>query len=124
MASKNFKHVHITGFSYNEAITGVFGITLSKKILPMQLIHDGKTAQSLPRFKFPKSLSLSDNPKHFSNTAELLKFLDKITISCAKSESERLKLEPSRPELLILDVLRSHPESVIPVGMDNYGQAS
>ena len=90
----------------------------------MQLIHDGKTAQSLQRFKFPKSLSLSDNPKHFSNTAELLKFLDKITISCAKSESERLKLEPSRPELLILDVLRSHPESVIPVGMDNYGHAS
>ena len=34
-----------TGFTYKQAITGTFNITLSANLLPMQLIHGGKTAQ-------------------------------------------------------------------------------
>ena len=105
MATKNSKHVHVAGFSYKQAITGTFGITLSNKFLPMQLIYGGKTVQSLPKFKFPESFSLSANPKYFSNTTESLKLLDEIIIPYVKNERERLKLEPSQPALLILDVL-------------------
>ena len=104
MATKNSKHVHVAGFSYNQAITGTFGITLSYKFLPMQLICGETTAQSLPEFKFPESFSLSANPKHFSNTTESLKLLDKIIIPYVKNERERLKLEPFQPALLILDI--------------------
>ena len=46
MATKNSKHVHETGFSYKQAITGTFGILLSNRFLPMQLIYGGKTTQS------------------------------------------------------------------------------
>ena len=95
----------LAGFSYKQAITDTFGITLSNKFLPMQLIYGGKTAQSLPKFKFPESFSLSANPKHFLNTTELLKLLNEIIIPCVKNECERLKLEQSQPALLILDVL-------------------
>ena len=62
MAEKNSRHVHIAGFSYKQAITAAFGITHSNDFLPMQLIYGGKTAQSFPKFKFPKSFSLSANP--------------------------------------------------------------
>ena len=86
MATKNFKHVHVAGFFYKQGITGTFGIILSKKFLPMQLIYAGKTAQSLPKFKFPESFSLSANPKHFSNTAESLKLLDEIIIAYVENE--------------------------------------
>ena len=103
MATKNSKYVHVPGFSYKQAIAGTFGITLSNKFLPMQLIYGRKTAQSLPKFKFPESLSLSANPKHFSNTTESLKLLDEIIILYVKNEREQLKLEPSQPALLILD---------------------
>ena len=74
------------------------------KFLPMQLTNVGKTAQSLPKLKFPESFSLSANPKHFSNTTESLKLLDEIIIPYDKSERERLKLEPSQLALLILDI--------------------
>ena len=55
MASKNSKYVHVADFSYKQAITGTFGITLPNKFLQMQLIYGGKTAQNLPKFKFPES---------------------------------------------------------------------
>ena len=96
--------VHVAGFSYIQATTGTFGITLSNKFLPMQLIYGGKTAQSLPELKFPESFSLNANPKHFSNTTESLKLLDEIIIPYVKNEGKQLKLEPSQPTLLILDV--------------------
>ena len=104
MATKNSTHVHVASFSYKQAITGTFDITLSNKFLPMQSIHGGKTAQSLPKFKFPELFSLSANPKHFSNTMKSLKLLDEIIIPYVRNEQERLKLEPSQPVLLILDV--------------------
>ena len=87
MATKNSKHVHVAGFSYEQAITGTFGITLSNKFLLMQLIYGGKTAQGLPKFKFTESFSLSANPKHFSNTMESLKLLDEIIILMLKTNA-------------------------------------
>ena len=104
MATKNCKHVHVDGYSYKQVITGTFSITLSNKFLPMHLIYVEKTAKSLPKFKFPESFSLSGSPKYFSNTTESLKLLDEIIIPYVKNERKRLKLEPSQPALLILDV--------------------
>ena len=52
MANKNFNDVHVAGFSYKRAITGIFGNTLSKRFLPMQLIHGGK-ASHLAEIQIP-----------------------------------------------------------------------
>ena len=46
----------------------------------MQLICGGTANQSLPRFKFSKTFSLSVNPKHFSNTFESTKIIDEVII--------------------------------------------
>ena len=70
----------------------------------MQLIYGGKTAQSFPKFKFPKSFSLSANPKHFSNINESLKLLDEIIIPYVEIERKRLNLEETQHALLIMDV--------------------
>ena len=78
MAAQNSKHVHVAEFTYKQAIAGTFDITLSANFLPMQLIYDGKTAQSFPKFKFLETLTSSVNPKHFTNTEEPLKLLEEI----------------------------------------------
>ena len=70
----------------------------------MQLIYGGKTGQSLPKFKFLESFSLGANLKHFLNTTESFRLLDKIIIPYVKNELKRLELEPSQTTLLILDV--------------------
>ena len=76
---------------------------LVAKFLPMQLIYGGKTAASIPKFNFPKSFSLSANPKHFSNTEESFKQLDKITIPYVNSERGNIGLNRQHA-LLIMDV--------------------
>ena len=59
----------------------------------MQLIYEGKILQSLPKFKFPSSFSLSTNEKHYRNTTESLQLLVDIIISYVKWEHERYKLD-------------------------------
>ena len=64
MAKKGANSVAIAASSDKRCIKGTFVITLKGDFLPIQLIYGGKTAPSLPRFKFPESFSLSVNPKH------------------------------------------------------------
>ena len=71
LAKKGSKLVSIPGS------TDSFIITLSGKLLPIQLIYDGNTKESLAPFKFPESFSLSANPKHVSNKAQSLKVIAK-----------------------------------------------
>ena len=104
MGAKNSNHLHVVEFTYKQAIIGTFGITLSANVLLIQLIYDGKTVQSFPKFKFSETFSMSANLKQFSHTEESLKFLEEIIIPYVKDEQEKLKLEPSQPALMMLDV--------------------
>ena len=106
MAQKGSSNIAIHGSTYKNAITATFGITYDNQFLPMQLIYGGKTLQSLPRFEFPKSFSLSANEKHFSNTTESLKLLDEIIIPYVISERERQQLDINHRALLLMDVFR------------------
>ena len=71
----------------------------------MQLTYRGKTKQSLPRFIFPKSFSLSANPKHFSNKVESLKVIKEITLPYVKQQRQELE-KPDQADILIMDVFR------------------
>ena len=78
MALKGSKTVPIKGSTEKRMITATFTITLDGHFLPVQLIYGGKTSKSLPRVNFPKSFSLSANPKHYSNEQESIKVLEEI----------------------------------------------
>lgn len=105
MAKRGAKSVSIAGSSDKRCITGTFVITMEGCFLPMQLIYGGKTKQSLPRFKFPESFSLSVNPKHFSNTEESVKIVNEIIVPYVEAEREKLA-NLDQAALLILDVFR------------------
>ena len=90
-------YVHVLRFTYKQAITGTFGITLSANFLPMQLIYDRKTAQSFPKSKTPETFILECKLKSFLHT-----------IPYVKDYQEKLKLEPSKPALTVLDVFSGH----------------
>lgn len=86
MAKKGAKSVSIPGSSDKRCITGTFAITLNGGFLPLQLIYGGKTTQSLPRFKFPKSFQ-----KHFSNTnKESIKVTEEIVLPYVEKQLEKL----------------------------------
>ena len=104
LSRKGTKHVAIKGQSFRKAITATFGITFDQKFLPMQLIYGGKTEKSIPKVKFPESFSLSANEKHFSNTHESLKLIDKIITPYVEQQREMLGLGDEQQALLIIDV--------------------
>lgn len=104
LAPRGETSVTVEGSADKRMITGTFAITLHRDFLPIQLIYGGKTNQSLPRFKFPKDFSLSVNPKHFSNTAESLKFLKEIIIPYAEKTRKSLKCPADQKVLVIMDV--------------------
>ena len=105
LAKSGAKLVAIAGSSDKRSITGTFTITLDGTFLPFQLIYGGKTKQSIARFKFPASFSLSANPKHFSNTEELLKTINEVILLYVEGERDHAD-NPNQPALIILDVFK------------------
>ena len=59
MDQKGECNVPIAGSSEKRSITGTFSITSGNKFLPVQLIYQGKTGQSLPKVNFQDGFSLS-----------------------------------------------------------------
>ena len=112
MAKRGAKSVSIAGSSDKRCITGTFVITLDGNFLPIQLIYGGKTKQSLPRYKFPESFSLSVNPKHFSNTEESIKIIKEIVVPYVEKERKKLDNQ-GQAALLILDVFRGQMTSEV-----------
>ena len=104
MAKKGSKNVVIAGASDKRSITATFAISLSGQFLPMQLIYGGKTTQSLPRFKFPDSFSLSVNEKHFSNTKESIRFINEIIVPYVEITRSSNGLQPDHKALVVMDV--------------------
>ena len=104
LAPRGTKSILVTGSSDKRAIRATFTINHDGDFLPMQLIYQGTTVQSLPRFDFPNSFSLSMNPKHFSNTAEALKIIDEVIVPYLTKKKNELHLPQDHPSLLIMDV--------------------
>ena len=112
MAKKGVKSVSIAGNSDKRCITGTFVITLEEDFLPLQLIYGSKTKQSVPRYKFSELFSLSVNPKHFSNTKELTKIIEKIVLPQVEKEREKLA-DSGQVALLILDMFTAQMTSEV-----------
>ena len=103
LAKKNSKVVTIVGAGDKKSITVTFSITLSGKFLPIQFIYRGKTSQSLPRYQFPRSFSLSINEKHFNNN-ESITLINEIIAPYFKKEGEWKGLGEQQKAFVIMDV--------------------
>ena len=104
LAKENLKSVVIAGGSDKHSTTATFAVSFDRTFLPMQLIYVGKTTQSLPKFKFPSSSSLSVNPTHYSNENEACKMIEEITAPYVKNVRKRDKLAVDQKALLTMDV--------------------
>ena len=113
MAKKGSNNVKIHGCNDKRTITATFVIALSGEFLPMQLIYGGKTLQSLPRYQFPQSFSLSFNPKHYSNTSESLKILNEIIIPYVKKIRSSGYILNDQYSLVIMDIFTGQKTSEV-----------
>ena len=58
MAEKGSRHVSRKGADDKRQVTATLSETLSREILPFQLIYKGKTKRSIPSSKFPAGFLL------------------------------------------------------------------
>ena len=118
MAPSGSKRVAKAGNDDKRAITLTLTVTKSGKVLPFQIIYGGKTARSIPKVTFPKGFSLSANPKHYSNTAEVCKHLNEVVIPYVNEVRERLN-NPDQYALLIWDVFRGQTTDEVSLLLDD-----
>ena len=69
----------------------------------MQLIYQGKTTASLPRFAFPDDWDITFTPNHWSNEDKTKEYINNIVIPYIQRKRKELKLSPSHPALAIYD---------------------
>ena len=110
---KGVKNVPIKDVDDKRQITGTFAVSLDGKFLPMQLIYQGKTKRSLPKFEFPKSFSVTFTKNHWSNTDKSVEFFENIIFPFLK----RTKQEKGYPEeqysLIIMDTFKGQDNDTL-----------
>lgn len=108
------EHSVKTEWSANKRlITRKISISFDGIFLTVQLIYGSKTTQSLPRFDFPKGVSISTNPKQFSNTDKLLMFLKYVIKIYVIKQKQILKCSTDQKALAIMDVFAGQMKTAV-----------
>ena len=103
MAKKGDKSIPIKGLTDKRNITLTFVVSFTGEFLPMQIIYGGKTDSSQPRgVEFPKGFNVTQNPRHWSNEEETIKFIKYIINPRVISIGKEL----GQSALLIWDVFK------------------
>ena len=103
MAETGSKHVSRKGGNDKRGITVTLSETITRKILPFQLIYTRKTACSPPSVEFPNGFCLSYNPKHWSNKDETINLLESVVERYFCQVREELGLQNDQKALILWD---------------------
>ena len=90
-----------------------FRICIESPLTKSQLFKDkwwGNVARFYPP---PGRIGLATNPRHYSNTGELIKIIEEIISQRVKSQCEGSKISPDTPALLIMNVFRGQMTSKV-----------
>ena len=91
------------GGNDKRGITVTLSETITRKILPFQLIYTRKTACSPPSVEFPNGFCLSYNPKHWSNKDETINLLESVVERYFCQVREELGLQNDQKALILWD---------------------
>ena len=102
------KQVPITGIDDKRQITMVLANTPCGKLLPPQLIYQGKTDKVHAVFNFPETWHITHTPNHWSTEQTNMDFINYILVPYFKEQRRVLELPADQPALVILDVFAAH----------------
>jgi len=107
------KNVPIKGVDDKRQITGTFAVTLNGTFLPVQLIYQGKSNRCLPKFKFPRSFSVSYTENHWSNTEKSIEFFEEIIFPYINMVKEEKGYPKEQHCLIIMDTFKGQDNDVL-----------
>ena len=82
-------------------ITNTFAVSCIEEFFPIQLISAEKVEQSLPKYSFPLSFSVTFTENHWSKTEKFVEFFKQINFSYFE-DTKRIKSYPLEQHVLII----------------------
>ena len=67
MAAEGSRRVEVAGLGDKRQITATFAASLDGTFLPMQILYQGKTGRSHPKYSFPDGFGIYHTPNHWAN---------------------------------------------------------
>ena len=107
-AEKGSSRVEIAGVGDKRQITVTVAGTLSGKLLPFQVLYEGKTEQCHPSTAFPEGFDIWHTPNHWANGATSIRFLKNIILPYVSATRKELGLGEEHMALVIFDTFKGH----------------
>ena len=108
MEQKGSKTVELAGLNDKCQTTLVFCASLTGEFLPVQVVYQGKTTASLPRYAFPDDWDITFTPNHWSNEDKTMEYINNIIIPYVQRKRKDLKVSPSHSALAIYDEFKGN----------------
>ena len=105
------KQVPVVGLEDKREITGLLGCTLSGRMLPPQLIYEGKTERCHPSFTFPEKWDIWHSESHWCTHTTMTRYVEMVLEPWLECCREELALSPTQRALVVLDVYKAHRTS-------------
>ena len=80
MAAEASRRVEVIGLGDKRQVTATFAATLDGTFLPMQILYQGKTNRSHPKYTFPEGFDIFHTPNHWANEETCLRFFENIIL--------------------------------------------
>ena len=102
------KHVPVTANDDKRQITAAVGCPVSGKLLPPQLLYEGKTDRCHPSISFSTDWDFFHTEINWSNSASVIRYIDNVFRPHFDKQKELLNLPGEQKSLLIFNVFRAH----------------
>ena len=102
MAAEGSRWVEVIGLSDKRQITATFAAALDGAFLPMQILYQGKTDRSHPKYTFPDGFDIFHTPNHWANEETCLRFFENIILPYIKKVREETGA-PTQKAMVLMD---------------------
>ena len=103
MAMEGSKKVSVAGIDDKQQITLVLAAVMTGKLLPLQLVYQGKTKACLLSVTFPGDWDVTFLPNHWCNEITMEHYIQYIISPYVQDTRKRLKLDAAHRALCIFD---------------------
>ena len=110
---KGAKAVPIKGIDYNRRTTATFTVSVTGKLIAIQLIYEGKSPICLPRFDFLADFNVTFSDNHWSNMKKSNELFEKVIFLYLKQAKASLKYRKEQMSLIIIDTFKGEDNDVI-----------
>jgi len=104
MAKEGSKKVPIAGIDDKRRITIVLAAAMTDKLLPLQLVYQGKSTAYSPTVSFPSDWDVTFSPNHWCNEVTMHQYVRNVIAPNVQDTRKNLLLDVNHRALCIFDL--------------------